>query len=163
MKQKMPQTPLDAIDLRIVDQLQKDGSLSNVKLAEAIRLSPSPTLARVKALETSGVIQRYVALVDPQSLGLAITVFISVSLERQEKKSLALFEQRMGGYPQVMECYLMSGDADYLLRVVVPDMQSLERFIVDHLAQVPGVSNIKSSFALKQVLYKTALPLPGKR
>lgn len=163
MKQKLPPPPLDAIDLRIVDQLQNDGSLSNVKLAEAIKLSPSPTLARVKALEQSGVIQRYVALVNPQALGLAITVFISVSLERQEKKSLETFEQRMGGYPQVMECYLMSGDADYLLRVVVPDMASLERFIVDHLARVPGVSNIKSSFALKQVLYKTALPLPGKR
>jgi Lrp/AsnC family transcriptional regulator, leucine-responsive regulatory protein len=153
---------LDAIDLRILAALQEDGRLTNVELARRVNLSPSPCLARVKALETRGLIRGYVALCDPLSLGLSVNVFISVSLERQRKDALETFEQRVSEHPEVMECYLMTGDSDYLLRVVVPDMRSLERFIVDHLAKIPGVANIRSSFALKQVRYKTALPLdPG--
>ncbi|MBN9428645.1 MAG: Lrp/AsnC family transcriptional regulator [Burkholderiales bacterium] len=150
---------LDAIDLRILDALQQDGRLTNVDLARRVNLSPSPCLARVKALEERGLIAGYVALCDPLALGLSVNVFISVSLERQRKDALDTFERRAAEHPEVMECYLMTGDSDYLLRVVVPDMQSLERFIVDHLAKIPGVANIRSSFALKQVRYKTALPL----
>ena len=152
---------LDLIDLRILQALQTDGSLSNVELARRIHLSPSPCLTRVRNLEESGVIQRYVALVDPKAVGLHLSVFISISLKQQSKQALELFESRIVEQPEVMECYLMTGDADYLLRVVVPDIQSLERFILDQLSPIPGVDKIRSSFTLKQVRYKTALPMPG--
>jgi DNA-binding Lrp family transcriptional regulator len=156
----MPSPILDAIDRRILEVLQTDASITNVELARRVHLSPSPCLARVKALESAGVIRRYVALADPLMLGLSLNVFIQVSLEKQVEAELERFQQAMAAYPEVMECYLMTGDADYLLRVVVPDMRGLERFIVSHLSRIPGVKNIRSGFALKQVKYQTALPLP---
>ncbi len=159
----MPSTTLDATDLRILERLQRDARLTNVELARAVHLSPSPCLARVRALEKSGLIARYVTLLDPLRLGLTVSVFISVRLERQVEAALDRFEAAIAGRPEVMECYLMTGDADYLIRVVVPDVPALERFIVDFLSRIPGVGNIKSSFALKQVKYKTALPLPAAR
>lgn len=150
---------LDATDLRILKELQQDSSLSNVELAGRINLSASPTLARVKNLEAEHVISRYVALVNPHALGLKMNVFIQVSLEKQEAGSLARFEKAVSRFEEVMEVYLMTGDADYLLRIVVPDIQALEQFILDHLTKIPGIKNIRSSFALKQVKYKTALPV----
>lgn len=150
---------LDAIDLKILKELQRDSGISNVELAKRISLSPSPTLARVKMLETEKVISRYVALVDPPALGLKVNVFIQVSLEKQESGALAQFEAAVSRFEEVLEVYLMTGDADYLLRLVVPDIQALERFILNHLTKIPGIRNIRSSFALKQVKYKTALPL----
>jgi DNA-binding Lrp family transcriptional regulator len=150
---------LDATDLRILSVLQDDSSLSNLELAGKINLSASPTLARVKSLENSGVISRYVALVNPHALGLKMNVFIQVSLEKQEAASLARFEKAVSRFEEVMEVYLMTGDADYLLRIVVPDIQALEQFILDHLTKIPGIKNIRSGFALKQVKYKTALPV----
>lgn len=134
--------------------------MSNVELARAVHLSPSPCLARVRRLEQSGLIKRYVTLLDALALGLTVSVFIQVRLERQVESALEIFEREIAARPEVMECYLMTGDSDYLLRVVVADVQALERFIVDFLSRIPGVGNIKSSFALKQVKYKTALPLP---
>ena len=104
---------LDAIDLRILDELQRDGALSNVELARRVHLSPSPCLARVKLLETEGVIDRYVALASAKALGLGLNVFISISLTTQSKQSLADFEQRIAEHDEVMECYLMTGDSDY--------------------------------------------------
>ena len=151
---------MDALDRRILDELQRDGSLSNVALAQRVGLSPSPCLARVKALEQSGVIRQYVALADAARLGLGLNVFISISLTTQSKEALARFEQRIADLDEVMECYLMTGDSDYLLRVVVPDIGALERFILDRLSPLPEVEKIRSGFALKQVRYKTALPLP---
>ena len=156
----MPLQSLDATDWKILGRLQDDARISNVDLARAVNLSPSPCLNRVRALEASGVISRYVSLLDPLRLGLTVSVFIQVSLEKQMRNALDTFENSVLARDEVMECYLMTGDADYLLRVVVPDVQSLERFIVDYLAKIPGVASIKSSFALKQVKYKTALPLP---
>jgi Lrp/AsnC family leucine-responsive transcriptional regulator len=155
----MPETPLDPTDWRILARLQDEARVTNVELAKAVSLSPSPCLSRVRALEESGVISRYVTLLDPLKLGLTVSVFIQVSLEKQMRNALDTFEASVLAREEVMECYLMTGDADYLLRVVVPDVQSLERFIVDYLAKIPGVASIKSSFALKQVKYKTALPL----
>ena len=152
---------LDATDWKILDRLQGDARTSNVDLARAVNLSPSPCLNRVRALEASGIVSRYVTLLDPLKLGLTVSVFIQVSLEKQMRNALDTFENSVLAREEVMECYLMTGDADYLLRVVVSDVQSLERFIVDYLARIPGVASIKSSFALKQVKYKTALPLPG--
>jgi DNA-binding Lrp family transcriptional regulator len=150
---------LDNLDLKILDELQRDGALSNVTLAKRIGLSPSPCLARVKALESNGVIQRYVALASAAALGLGLTVFISISLKTQSKATLADFEAHIAQHDEVMECYLMTGDSDYLLRVAVRDMAALERFILEQLSPIPGVEKIRSSFALKQVRYKTALPL----
>jgi Lrp/AsnC family leucine-responsive transcriptional regulator len=151
---------LDATDLRILAELQTHGALSNVELARRVHLSPSPCLARVKALEHNGVIDRYVALANAAALGLGLNVFISISLKEQSKAALAEFEQRIAEHDEVMECYLMTGDSDYLMRVALPDIAALEKFILEQLTPIPGIEKIRSSFALKQVRYKTALPLP---
>ena len=151
---------LDAIDIRILNELQNDSSHSNVELAKRVHLSPSPCLMRVKALKDKGVIRNYVALADPKILGLGLNVFISISLKEQSKESLAQFEKRISEHDEVMECYLMTGDSDYLIRVAVADMGALEKFILEQLTPIAGIEKIRSSFALKQVRYKTALPLP---
>ncbi len=150
---------MDKIDLRILRELQHDASLSNVELARRVSLSPSPCLARVRALERAGVIRQYVALADAGRLGLGLNVFINISLRTQGKDALARFEQRIAEHDEVMECYLMTGDSDYLIRVVVADIAALERFILDQLTPIADIEKIRSSFALKQVRYKTALPL----
>jgi Lrp/AsnC family leucine-responsive transcriptional regulator len=152
---------LDATDLRILDALQHDAKLTNVALAERVSLSPSPCLTRVRALEDEKIIDRYVTLLDPRAVGLGVSVFIQVTLEKQVTRSLHAFEAAILRRPEVMECYLMTGDADYLLRVVVPDVTALQRFVLEQLSTVPGIANIRSSFALKQVKYQTALPLPS--
>ena len=151
---------LDTTDLRILAELQTHGALSNVELARRVHLSPSPCLARVKALEHNGVIDRYVALANAAALGLGLNVFISISLKEQSKAALAGFEQRIAEHDEVMECYLMTGDSDYLMRVALPDIAALEKFILEQLTPISGIEKIRSSFALKQVRYKTALPLP---
>jgi len=150
---------LDVIDRRILEVLQDDARVSNVDLAARVGLSPSPCLRRVRDLEERGVVRRYVALLDPAAVGLGVSVFVQVSLERQAEQGLDTFEKRILERPEVLECYLMTGDADYLLRVVVPDVSAFERFLLDHLTRIPGVSSVKSSFALKQVKYRTSLPL----
>ena len=159
-EQNMPKKEVDATDLRIIAALQERGRLTNAELSARIGLSPSPCLTRMKALEQAGVIDRYVALVKPEALGLGLSVFIQITLERQTERALEIFEARMLAFEEVMECYLMTGDSDYLVRLVVKDMDSLQRFIVRELTTIPGVANIRSSFALKQVKYKTALPVP---
>ncbi len=155
----MPSQPLDEIDRRILRTLQAEARTPNVDLARQVGLSPSPCLRRVRELEESGVIRRHVTLVDPSAVGLGVSVFVSVRLERQVENALERFEQAMQERPEVMECYLMTGDADYLLRVVVRDVPAYERFLVDHLTRVSGIASIRSSFALKQVKYTTALPI----
>ena len=155
----MPELQLDSIDWKILGLLQADARSSNVELAKAVGLSPSPCLNRVRALEEAGYISRYVTLLDALRVGLKVSVFIQVTLERQIESALERFENAIRSRPEVMECYLMTGDADYLIRVVVADIQVLEEFILKFLTKLPGVGNIKSSFALKQVKYKTALPI----
>jgi DNA-binding Lrp family transcriptional regulator len=157
----MSHQALDRTDFRILHFLQNRGRLTNAELAEEVGLSPSPCLRRVKALEQRGVIRRYAAIVDARAVGLPISTFINVSLHNQERRSLEKFEERVAGYNEVMECYLMTGSFDYMLRVVVPDLDSYERFLAEKLTTTPGVSNIQSSFTLKQVVYKTELPLAG--
>ena len=151
---------IDSTDLRILTELQNDSSLTNIELARRVHLSPSPCLSRVKSLEAAGVITRYVALVNPKQLGLTLSVFISISLKEQSKSALAEFEKRIAEHDEVMECYLMTGDSDYLIRVAVTDISALEKFILDQLSPISGIEKIRSSFALKQVRYKTALPMP---
>ncbi len=150
---------LDAMDRRILARLQSSGRISNADLARDVGLSASACLRRIRELEESGVIDRYVAVLDQKSVDLAISVFVQVTLERQTEPSLEIFEERITARPEVMECYLMTGDADYLLRVVVADVTAYEQFLKNHLTRVPGVSSIKSSFSLKRVKYETALPL----
>ncbi len=156
---KIQHMKLDLTDLRLLDELQRDGALSNVELARRVNLSPSPCLVRVKNMERAGVIQRYVALANAAALGLGLNVFISIRLKTQSRATLAEFESCVNSFEEVMECYLMTGDSDYLLRVALPDMTALERFIMEKLSPISCVEQIRSSFALKQVRYKTALPL----
>lgn len=163
MSKDTPHNPplfdLDAIDIKILVELQEDASLPNVELAQRVGLSPSPCLVRVRALERAGIIARRVTLLDPLSVGANISVFIQVTLEKQVEAQLESFEGAILNFSEVMECYLMTGDSDYLLRVVVPDLGALQHFIVEKLSKTPWVANIRSSFALKQVKYKTALPV----
>ena len=158
----MPQKALDVIDWKILSLLQSNANIPNVELARKVGLSPSPCLARVRSLESEGYISEYVTLLNSIKVGLKVSVFIQVALEKQVESVLDVFEKEIADRPEVMECYLMTGEADYLLRVLVPDLQALERFILNFLSRVPGVDNIKSSFALKQVKYQTALPLTAQ-
>ncbi len=155
----MPTSPLDSIDRNLLRRLQDNARQNNVALARAVGLSPSPCLRRVRELEKRGVIRQYVTLLDPAQVGLGVSVFVQVRLERQVEEALERFEAMIRERSEVMECYLMTGDADYLLRVVVSDIPAYERFLMDHLTRLPGVASIRSSFALKQVKYRTALPL----
>ena len=157
----MPYT-LDNTDRRILRVIQEEARVSNSELAERIGLSPSPCWRRVRTLEENGVIERYVTLVNAKAVGLPINVFATVTLEKQAESALELFEKAVKKRPEVMECNLMTGEFDYLLRVVVPDLAAYERFLMDHLTRIKGIASIKSSFSLKQVSYKTALPLSDK-
>mgnify|MGYP000388391146 FL=1 len=158
----MPRQGLDRTDLRILEALQDNARLTNVELAERVNLTPSPCLARVRALEAAGIITRYTAEIAPEKLGLNVNVFIHVSLDRQVRNALENFESAVRAMPEVMECYLMTGQSDYLLRVLVADAQALERLIVDQLAKIEGVANIQSSLALKVVKSHSRLPVARK-
>ena len=133
--------------------------MTNTDLARRVALSESACLRRLRALETAGVIRRYAAVINERAVGLPISVFVTVTLSSQSEAALSAFEQAVAAVPEVMECYLMTGDSDYLLRVVAPDLDAFQVFLLQHLTKIPGVSSIKSSFALKQVAYRTALPL----
>ncbi len=151
---------LDAIDRRLLKALQSNARMSNAELAKLVGLSPSPCLRRLKILEDKGVIARYVALLDQERVGLPVSVFISIRLERQHEGALEKFEAEIKNYDEVLECYLMTGQRDYLLRVVAQDLRSYERFLKDKLTRIDGVASIESSFALSQVKYSNSLPLP---
>jgi Lrp/AsnC family transcriptional regulator, leucine-responsive regulatory protein len=155
----MPQIKLDRTDQRILRVIQTDARISNADLAAKVGLSPSPCWRRVKALESRGVIREYVTLANARALGLPVTVFVSITLDKQVEDNLERFEAAVLARPEVMEAYLMTGDFDYLLRVVAADLDSYQHFVLQHLTRIQGVASIKSSFALKQVQYKTALPL----
>ena len=157
----MLSSKLDSIDWKILTELQRHARIANVDLAERVNLSPSPCLARVKALEREGFISQYVTLLNPEAVGLGVSVFVQVRLERQVESTLKTFERVIGGRPEVMECYLMTGTSDYLLRVVVSDLHAFQEFVTEVVARIQGVGNIQSSVALKQVKYSTALPLLG--
>ena len=152
---------LDKIDSRILEIIQEEARISNTDLADRVGLSPSPCWRRGRALESNGIIERYVTLVNAKAVGLPINVFATVTLEKQVEPALEAFEKAVTERPEVMECNLMTGEFDYLLRVVVPDLAAYERFLIDHLTRIKGIASIKSSFSLKQVCYKTALPVPS--
>ncbi len=154
---------MDAIDRKIVSALQADGRLTNQELADRVGLSPSPCLRRVRNLERSGVIRGYTAVIDQERYGLPINVFVSIRLERQTDAALKAFERGIEGLDEVMECYLMTGSRDYLLRVVSDSLKSYERFVREVLAALPGVASIESSFAFSQLKKSAALPAPPER
>lgn len=153
---------MDNIDLKILNQLQEDARITNVALAEKVNLSPAPCLRRVRELEKNGVIKCYTTLLDPEQVGWNVSVFIEIRLEKQVRDHLRIFEQTIEQYPEVMECYLMTGTFDYLLRVVANDLKSLQTFITEKLVSIPNIASMQSSIALKQIKYRTALPVDLK-
>ena len=155
----MAKHKLDKIDRQILDALQSDACISNLELAEKICLSPSPCSRRVKILEEEGYIRSRVTLLNPEKIGLSVSVFIQVTLNHQAKNNLLDFERVVSEWPEVMECYLMTGDFDYLIRVVVPDLTLYQQFLDIRLTPLEGIDNIRSSFSLKRVRYKTNMPL----
>lgn len=157
----MPINPLDSIDRRILAELQTNGRMTNQELSEAVGLSPSPCLRRVRQLEADGVIAGYVALVDPPAVGLGVTAFVRVRLGEQDDRHLAIFEETVNQFPEVMECYLMTGESDYQLRVLVGSLGEFEDFLRHKLTRIAGVSQVTSSFALRPVVYRTALHVGG--
>jgi DNA-binding Lrp family transcriptional regulator len=151
---------LDQIDRAIIRELQGDGRLPNVDLANRVGLSQTACLRRLKKLEGSGVIKRYGCVIDQTQVGLPVSVFVSVTMERQIEDELSRLEREIATWPEVMECYLMTGNSDYLLRVVTRDLASFEQFLKTRLTRMTGIANIRSSFALKQIVYRTELPIP---
>ena len=154
---------LDRIDLAILEHLQRDGRATSGELADTAGLSASPAHRRQRLLEEDGIIRGYVALLDQDRVGLPVNVFVSVRLSAQTEDHLAAFEQAVAGLPEVMECYVMSGANDYLLRVVAPDLGAYEEFLRTRLTRIPGVRGVESAFALKRVAYRTNLPLRGRK
>ena len=152
-------TFLDAIDIRILRALQEDGRITIQDLAGKVGLTPSPCLRRVRMLEEAGVIAGYVAKLDQAAVGLAVNVFISIRLERQREDELERFSKAIALWPEVLECYLMKGQRDYLMRVVVADLPAYERFLKEKLTRLTCVASIESSFALGQVKHTHVLPL----
>ena len=155
----MPKIELDRIDMNILKELQTDASITNADLAKRVGLSPSPCLTRVRAFRESGLIKRQVCLLEPKLLGLNLSVFIQVSLDNQSEGMLEIFQTAINTCKEVLECYLMTGDSDYFLRVIVADIDELRDFILNRLTTIKGVSNIRSSIALKQIKYETAIPI----
>jgi len=150
---------LDRIDRTLLAELQRDGRISNRDLAERVHLSESACLRRVRALDDAGVIERYAAVVSQAKAGLPGNVFVSITLNRQEQGDLSAFEEAIRRVPEVMECYLMAGPQDYLLRVVVSDPSDFERVHSQHLTRLPGVARVQSSFALRTVRKSAELPV----
>lgn len=155
----MAKIRIDAIDRRLLRALQENGRMPVSDLAEKVGLTPSPCLRRLKMLERAGVIRGYAALVDQEKVGLPVSVFVSIKLEMQREQALEHFEAAIRNCPEVVECYLMTGPRDYLLRVVAEDLAAYERFLKETLTRVEGVASIESSFALAQVKYANALPV----
>ncbi len=150
---------LDATDHAILAHLQQDGRMTNADLAERVHLSPSAVLRRVRRLEEAGVIDRYVMLVNPAAIGRPTSVFVEISLRSQQEDVLDAFEAAVVHIPEVMSCHLMAGAADYLVHVVCADVADYERIHRAHLAQLPGISQLQSSFAIRTVAERTAYSL----
>ena len=151
---------LDRTDRRILAAMQRHGRISNLELADAVGLSPTPCSRRVKRLEESGLIRDHVTLLNQSMLGLKLTAWISISMDRHTPERFDAFEAEVREYPEVMECAVVTGQAaDYLLKAVVPDMEYYERFLLGRLTRIAGVTGVQSSFELRRVIQRTALPL----
>ncbi|MBS0364749.1 MAG: Lrp/AsnC family transcriptional regulator [Proteobacteria bacterium] len=152
---------LDRYDRAILQLLQQDARMTNSALAGQVSLSESACLRRVRALEESGLIQGYTALIDQHKAGLPVNVFVNITLDRQSRAGLEAFENAVRKIPEVMECYLMTGEHDYLLRLVVADMNDFERIHSQHLTRLPSVARVHSSFAMRTVTRAVTLPVRG--
>jgi len=151
---------LDRIDRRILQAMQRNGRISNLELADAVGLSPTPCSRRLKRLEQSGIIDSHVSLLNQSLLGLNLTAYIGISMDRHTPDRFDAFEHQVSAFPEVMFCSVVTGQAaDYLLKAVVPDMQYYEKFLLGKLTRIPGVTGVHSSFELRRVVQKTALPL----
>jgi Lrp/AsnC family leucine-responsive transcriptional regulator len=150
--------PLDSTDRRMLEILQREGRISNAALAERLHLSPSPCLRRLRALEADGVISGYRAMLDRQKLGLGLTVFVEVKVDGHSERVAATISEKVSAAPEVVSAYIVSGAADFLLEVVVPDLAAYERLMFDTLLRLPNVGDVRSNFALRTV--KPASPLP---
>ena len=155
----MQSEAFDEIDRKILAVLQADGRISLADLSAKVGLSPSPCLRRIRILERDGIIARYVAVLDQGKVGLPVSVFVSIKLESQREQALERFNKAIAKWPEVLECYLMTGPRDYLLRIVVADLSAYERFLKQKLTRVDGIASIESSFALEQVKYSHVLPI----
>ena len=152
---------MDRKDHQIVRALMHDGRLSNQDLAAAVNLSPSPCLRRVRLLEERGVITGYAALVDQKAMGYPITVFVGIRLSKHDQATVQAFERAIGAIDDILDCFLMTGDIDYLLRVVAPDLDGYERFVRERLPAIDGIASIDTSLAYGVVKQSRVLPLPG--
>lgn len=152
---------LDAVDLKILVILQKDGRITNFRLAKRIGLTPAPTLMRVKKLETAGYIRRYVALVDPEKLGMPVTAFVSVILESHKRKTSMDFVEAVNRLSDVLECHHIAGDEDFLLKVVAASPGEYEKFVMEKLTKISGIEKVKTIFVLSSSKYETAIPVHG--
>jgi Lrp/AsnC family leucine-responsive transcriptional regulator len=151
---------LDRFDRRILEELQRDGGLTNQELADRIGLSASPCSRRVKALEEAGVVLGRVTLLDRRKLGLTLTALINISMDRHTPERFEAFEKKIREYPEIQECYLITGqEADYQIKVVVQDMDHYQAFLLNKITRIPGVSGVHSSFVMRRVVDNTALPL----
>lgn len=160
---QMSQSTLDRIDHAILHELQLNAKLSNTALATRVHLSESACLRRVRNLEAGGIIRGYVCLVDQSTAGYPDNVYVQITLHSQQRDDLAAFEAAIRDIPEVMECYLMSGIADYIVRVIVADARDYERIHSQQLTRLPGVDRVHSSFALRTVIKKTEVPVRGTR
>ncbi len=155
-----PLVRIDRLDRSILAELQRDGSLSNQQLAERIGLSPSPCLRRIKALEEAGIILRRVTLLERKMLGLSLTVLLMIGMDRHTPERFENFEREVATIDEVLECYLVTGQqADYMLKLVVPDMESYQQLLLNRITRISGVSGVHSSFVLRRVVDRTELPL----
>lgn len=152
-------TELDSIDRAILRTLQQDGRIQNIDLADRVGLSPSPCLRRVRLLEDAGVIERYVALVNPAKVGMGLTLFARVWLTGQDEDTVNVFVDAIRKLPQVVECQLMAGDSDFLLRIVAPDLEGYRRFQIEHLGRIKGVRNIKTEIPMQTVKHSWEIPV----
>ena len=151
---------LDRTDRRILAAMQRNGRISNLELADAVGLSPTPCSRRVKRLEESGVIEKHVTLLDQSRLGLKLTAFIMIAMDRHTPDRFDNFEARVAEFPEVIECSVVTGQsADYLVKAVVPDMEYYEEFLLGRLTRIEGVTGVQSSFVLRRVINRTDLPL----
>lgn len=151
---------MDQIDKKILELLQLNSQISNQELADKIALSPSPCSRRVQQLEKEGYINKYVALLNPEKLGLQLTIIVLVGLDSHDSKKMSGFEKNILSFPEVIQCYLIAGqEADYMLRVVVPNLKEYQSFLLDKLTRINGVSTVHSSFVLRSIIDKTELPL----
>lgn len=150
---------LDAIDRKILRVLQQDGRILNTDLAAKVGLSPSPCLRRVKLLEEARIIRQYVALLDPAKLDMGFTVFVRIWLDSQDEDTTTAFYEAAAKLPQVVECHLMAGDCDFMLRVVAPDLDGYRRFQMEHLGRIKGVRNIKSEIPMQKIKQSWEVPV----